>query len=106
MLRILAIALLISIGAAGVTAKLWLSTRDDLTKERLRAEQLDGQLAALAEREQRRAEGEAYRVEVRSVANSEEWGAVAVPDNVKRVLCKKANCSAPKVPQTDNSSRE
>lgn len=72
---------------------------------RLRAEQLDGQLAAMQERAAQaaaaRREGERFRIEVSNVANSTEWGAVPVPDDVKRVLCERADC-VPALPETRN----
>lgn len=73
--------------------------------QRLRAEQLDGQLAAMHERAERaasvRREGERFKIEVSDVANATDWGTVPVPDSVKRVLCERADCAAAVPPPSD-----
>lgn len=72
---------------------------------RLRAGQLEGQLAAMQERAAQaaaaRREGERFKIRVSNVANSTEWGSVPVPDDVKRVLCERADC-APAMPKTSD----
>lgn len=68
--------------------------------ERLRAELLDGQLRAVKERTAIRRAGEQHRIEVKQISSSTEWGRVAVPDDVKRVLCERADCA--ELPPTDS----
>lgn len=86
------------IGANVFTFKAWQSARESLAVQRLRAEQLDGQLSALHEQIARaakaRALGERHVIEVRNEANKTDWGATGVPNDVVRVLCQQANCAA------------
>lgn len=90
-------AVLLGVGLA-VTGKLLIDARTDARVQYLRAEQLDGQLAALRERVNRanevRAAGERLRQGVRDAANSTQWGAEPVPGVVLSKLCERANCKA------------
>lgn len=107
----------LSVYATGVAAVLagglWWSismlqdARAELRAERVRSEQLDGQLKALNERIGRAAEarraGDTLRAEVRNEVSKSSWGAESIPSNVVERLCKSASCTArPAVPASDN----
>lgn len=98
MTKYLLAALVLLVLATATTANLWLKTRDQLAREQMRAEQLDGQLTALRERADRaaqaRVEGEQLRAEVRRESNATEWGAGAVPSAVASRLCQRAACAS------------
>lgn len=94
-------------GALALTGRAYVGAREDLREARVRAEQLDGQLTALQERQARaaavRAEGEQHRVEVKREADKTDWGAVAVPSGVVGGLCKRARCATePSLPPSDH----
>lgn len=96
MLKSAAVAILMLCLTLVVMGKLLLSTRDALATERLRAEQLDGQLTAMVERANLVAEvrerGERVREVLRDAANKTEWGGTAVPTDVVGLLCESAQC--------------
>lgn len=82
---------------ATVSLKLLMTAKAELRVEKVRAEQLDGQLSALIERNKRaleiRADSNTQRLKLREKSNTTTWGRTLVPDDVAGLLCEKASCA-------------
>lgn len=94
----MSIRIIIGLAALNIaTGWLWLHTHDKLQAEQLRAEQLDGKLAAQIEQMKYaakvRREGEIHRAELRKAAHATDWGGVRVPVVVVDKLCEQADCA-------------